>query len=601
MAVFSVNNSNGRFTLTLTVTETSTSTANNTSTLSWSLDLKANTAYNFETYAIGLSVSLNGVVVKSQTRAQRIQYSVADYGTVNLASGSGVVVNHNDDGSKSIPVAFSIDMASESYTPGPLSGSGTMALTTIARYSTLSVPAGTLGTAQTLTVTRPSSATHSVTWTCGTASGTVCTNSTATSLSFTPDISLAAQNTTGQSVIITFTITTSGVGSKTTQATYAIPASVKPSVTLTVTDATDAYTKVGAFVQGQSRLVITATLKLAQGSPIAAYAITADGKSYNTASVTTDALHASANTTVTATVTDQRTRTSDPATSNITVYAYAAPVVTVNAYRCNSAGTKDPEGSYMKIGFSAELTSLNSKNSATYEVRYKQESASSWTTLSGSGTSYTSNAIACATGSVWNVEVAVTDLFNTVTRAATIPIAFTLMDFYHTGKGIAFGKIATQDGFDCAMDTVFRGAVTFEKAPSGIPSSGAGGTSYTLPTASTSTLGGVKVDGSTITISNGTISAAKQASITSLVSYAAGTTATSYSFTPANYTILLMGLTPSASGAICSVAIPAALASSSLAFQVADETNYCKWTLSSTGLTRATGAGNIRYIYGIKL
>ena len=37
--------------------------------------------------------------------------------------------------------------------------------------------------------------------------------------------------------------------------------------------------------------------------------------------------------------------------------------------------------------------------------------------------------------------------------------------------------------------------------------SSSGGTSYTLPTASTSTLGGVKVDGSTITISNDIISA----------------------------------------------------------------------------------------------
>ena len=77
------------------------------------------------------------------------------------------------------------------------------------------------------------------------------------------------------------------------------------------------------------------------------------------------------------------------------------------------------------------------------------------------------------------------------------------MEFYSTGKGVSFGKIATQDGFDCAMNAVFRGNVTFEKTPSGIST----GTSYTLPTASTTTLGGVKVDGSTVTISNGVISA----------------------------------------------------------------------------------------------
>ena len=34
------------------------------------------------------------------------------------------------------------------------------------------------------------------------------------------------------------------------------------------------------------------------------------------------------------------------------------------------------------------------------------------------------------------------------------------MDFYNTGKGIAFGKVATRDGFDCAMDAYFTGGVS---------------------------------------------------------------------------------------------------------------------------------------------
>jgi hypothetical protein len=31
------------------------------------------------------------------------------------------------------------------------------------------------------------------------------------------------------------------------------------------------------------------------------------------------------------------------------------------------------------------------------------------------------------------------------------------MDFYHTGMGVAFGKVATRDGFDCAMPAYFTG------------------------------------------------------------------------------------------------------------------------------------------------
>jgi hypothetical protein len=33
------------------------------------------------------------------------------------------------------------------------------------------------------------------------------------------------------------------------------------------------------------------------------------------------------------------------------------------------------------------------------------------------------------------------------------------MDFYHTGQGVALGKVATRNGFDCAMPAYFTGAV----------------------------------------------------------------------------------------------------------------------------------------------
>ena len=629
MPSLSVNNSNNRFTLTLTVTETGTSVANNTSTCSWSLDLKANTAYNFTTYAIGYSVTLNGVSVGYRARSANVKYSIADYGTINIASGTGVVIQHADDGSLIRPVTFGIDMAAADYTPGALSSSGTMTLSKLARYSTLNVANGTLGVAQTITVTQQSTSyNHTIKWVCGTATGDICSNSSATSFSFTPDIALASQNTTGSSVVINFTITTVGVGDKTASATYAIPDSVKPSVTLGIADASGCYTTYGAYVQGYSKLTLTANTTLAYGSPIKSYVITADDKSYSATTVTTPVLQNTGKLPVTAVVTDARSRPSTKYSTDITVLKYEKPVVTVAAYRCNSSGTVDPEGAYMKIGFSATITNLNNKNNATYTISYKQSGGSA-TTLTGSGLSYTSGAIACDTTKVWEIEATVKDNLSSSTKAAVIPIAFTLMEFYSTGKGVSFGKIATQDGFDCAMDAVFRGAVTFEKTPSGIPT----GTSYTLPTASTTTLGGVKVDGSTVTISsgvisakqytlptantstlggvkvdgstitasNGIISATRQSSITKIVTYTAGTTATSYSFAPGSYDLVCFGLTPSASGAIIATCVPGAMAAGGCDFQVADESSYCKWSLSASGVSRATGAGNIRYIYGIKL
>lgn len=324
--------------------------------------------------------------------------------------------------------------------------------------STISASSGTLGTRLTLTLTRyNSSFTDTITYKCGTATGTVASGSTAASVYWDTTngntVALAAQNTTGPSVTVTFTVTTySGstqVGTNTARVVMSIPASVKPSVSLNVTDAAGYLSTYGAYVQGYSKLNITAAPTLAYGSAIRAYAITADGNSYSTNPVTTGALKGQGALTVTARVTDARSRTSDPASKVITVLPYAKPVVAVSAYRCNSSGTADPEGAYMKIQVTSTISSLNGKNSATYKVVYPGG------TLTGSGTSFTSSVLACDVSTTHYIEVTITDKLSSTTKAAVVPIAFTLIDYYHTGGGISFGKVATRDGFDCAMDAYF--------------------------------------------------------------------------------------------------------------------------------------------------
>ena len=338
--------------------------------------------------------------------------------------------------------------------------------------SRLTAPNGTLGTALSLAVTQyNTSFTHSISYVCGTANGDICTKASGTSVAWNTSngntVALAAQNTAGQSVAVTFTIITySGtteVGRNTTTCTMVIPNTVKPSVALTVSDAAGYLGIYGAYVQGKSKLAITATPTLAYGSPIQTYAITADDKTYTTSPVTTDVVHNKGTLAVTAKVTDARTNSSDVVSTNITVLEYAPPAVTVTAYRCNSSGATDPEGAYMKFGFSATISSLNSKNSATYSISYKADGGA--TTVTGNGLSYTSAAIACDVSKVWTIEVKVTDKLSSTTKAAVIPIAFTLMDFYSTGKGVALGKVATRDGFDCAMEAYFTGATAL---PSGV-------------------------------------------------------------------------------------------------------------------------------------
>ena len=131
MASISANGSNGHHKFTLTVTENSTSTANNTSSLSFSFVISpVQTTWNWELWGANITyvVTINGI---------RYTGSIADYdgySSVTLKSGTQSVA-HNTDGSKSISYSFSVtDTSGQTYTCGNASASGSMALTNIPRY-----------------------------------------------------------------------------------------------------------------------------------------------------------------------------------------------------------------------------------------------------------------------------------------------------------------------------------------------------------------------------------------------------------------------------------------------------------------------------------
>ena len=404
-------------------------------------------------YPIYLKLTINGGSVGSTTlkAASPSQWSSA----ITYTSGWYTVSNKI---SGTTPAAFQVYSGSGSSR----NNTYTYSMAVDPTVSTVSAPNGTLSTPLTLTVTRYNTGfTHTITYKCGTVTGTVVEKSTATSVVWdntNGNVSaLAAQNTSGLTVNVTFTTTTysgtSVVGTHSTTVSMAAPADAKPSVAITVEDVAGYFATYDAYVQGWSKLKITATPTLAYGSPIKTYAITADGKSYNTSPVTTDVVQGKDTLAVTAKVTDNRGQPSDLTSVDITVLEYSKPSVTAIAYRCNSSGDEDQEGAYMRVGFESTIASLNGKNTASYTIDYGRDP------ISGTGTSYLSDPIECDVSRVWSVEVVVSDDFDSTTKAATIPIAFTLLDFYRTGMGVAMGKVATRDGFDCAMPAYFTNEV----------------------------------------------------------------------------------------------------------------------------------------------
>ena len=429
--------------------EQSQSVANNTTTITWKLQLIATSdGYISSSASKAWSVTVNGTKYSGANTV-----GISNNTTRTLASGTTTIA-HASDGSKTFSYSFSqqFDIDFDGWI-GTVSGSGTGTLDTIPRKSSLSASNGTLGTAQTLTVTRASSSfTHTITYKCGSASGTVATKSSSTSISWTPPLSLSSQKTNGTTVSIIFTITTysgdSSVGSNTKSITCAIPASVKPSCSITLEDTAGWQDTYGQPVQGLSSLKITVSPTLAYGSPIASYSISANGAKYTTATATTTVLKTAGSSQITATVKDKRGR-SGTASTSVNVLAYAFPKISrLTVHRCDQDGTENDQGDYIRAIFSASITSLNSKNTAAYTLRYKKTTETSqteviFTELAGAYTVGDKAYIFAAdSNSSYEVEIEAKDRHGTVTRTTNASTAFTLMNWGSDGTSMGIGKVA---------------------------------------------------------------------------------------------------------------------------------------------------------------
>lgn len=442
----------------ITITQNSQSTANNTSNVTVSVKFyRTNTGYT--TYGTGtVYCTINGTkYTAAVTSSQKITNSgiVLFTKTLNIA--------HNSDGTKKLTVSAYIDhervtSSSQSYS---------LTLTTIARKSTLTASNGTLGTAQTLTINRQASSfTHTITYKCGTASGTITTKTTGTSVSFTPPASLASQNTTGTSVSITFTITTysgsTSIGSNTKTITCSIPNTdaFKPKITaFTLTEAVSGLAaQFGGYVNEQSKIKYTVSTETAYNAAIKSYSVSIAGQSFTKASATTAAISTTAGTkTATVTVTDARGRKATKSVT-FTVFDYSMPQFNeFSVERCLATGTPDEEGECLRLRVDALVSPVNNKNTATYALSYKKTGDSSFKALTfenGNEDKYNPSGeyiiddVVFSVDSSYIIRFEITDYFKEkAQKTVNVSSASAILDILADGSGIAFNKIAERSGF----------------------------------------------------------------------------------------------------------------------------------------------------------
>lgn len=275
----------------------------------------------------------------------------------------------------------------------------------------------------------------------------------------------------------TFKLTTKSgsttVGTSTKTATGTIPSSVKPSISsVTVTEANSTTAALGVYVKNRSKLKFVINASAGSGSSISSYKTTVNGASYSGSTVTTNTITASGTVTATITVTDKRGRTAST-TKSVSVLDYANPyITTLTAFRCNSDGSANEKGTYMKISLTAGVTSLNGKNTYAYKIQYKKSSVSSYTTINVTGQDQTctySTVIAIESTSSYDIKATASDYFTSVTISAQpVPSVFRTMHFRAGGHGIGLGKMAEyEDVLDIGFETMFTGGIRSIEIPSG--------------------------------------------------------------------------------------------------------------------------------------
>lgn len=441
--------------LSLAITQNSQNIAKNTSNVTVAVTIHwTNGSWNAYSQCHG-SITIDGVVHDFPTKIS--------FNANHTQTGSQVVmtktvdVAHNGDGTKKLNCSAVFYVYINTTTSA--SGSGSKTLTTIARASQPSLVTwpestqnvGDFGATFSIHMNRKSdSFTHTVRYEYGSRTGTIATGvgtgtTWAVPQTFINDIPSATSGS-GRIYVDTYNGSTL-VGTKYTGFTATVPASVKPSCSATLDDITGADDTFGSPVKGISKIQITASATQAYSSPIASYKITANGETYTSSSATTGVLKKAGTSRVTVTVTDKRGRTGTYS-YDMSVQDYTAPTISkLTVIRCDANGTENDKGEYCKVTFSAAVSSMSNKNNATYKLRYRKATDSSWTTIlittSNKYTVTDSTTIFAANGNnTYEVEVTAQDSYVTSKRLTTLSTAFTLLNFHSFGTGLRFGGVA---------------------------------------------------------------------------------------------------------------------------------------------------------------
>ena len=481
---------NQYYTYQCVVTENSYSVANNTSNVTVTFSVKGPWAPSFYEWVTYYGIIVDGSVKKTGSSSPYISTSY-----VQLLTWTGDI-SHSSDGSKSINVGVYLYQSGPSnylpkqYTSSSPLSMGSVALTTIPRASSFGEISGnTIGSNMTVNISRNSSSfTHQLWYKLGNSSWYDLGTGIGSQKVFTISNDLLSQLPSSTSGTLQLCLRTyngsAQIGSDVYKnITVYIASSVVPTVGTITLDPADISGQ-NILVQGKNKLTIRVSgCTAGTGSAIKSYTFSGPGISSTTTSTSATSYGTISDTgtlTYTVKVTDNRGRTASK-TAKITCHAYSVPYIKpFSAYRCNSNGTANQNGTYVKCNYTIGYSSVNGTNNITVKIMYKKNTASSYssvTSLSNSTAtsgSHTLNSIDIT--STYTIYATITDKYGGSSQSSleTVFGAARIFNIASDGAGIAFGKMSEKTDsnsnglFECKWDAKFYGTAS---GPSGFSTS----------------------------------------------------------------------------------------------------------------------------------
>ena len=468
-------------TVTFQLCKSSSSTSSTYGTGSWVLNIN-NVPYSF---SVKVTLPANNTYV-----------------TVYTKTVTGI--DHNTDGTKSVPISVTGGISGTTYTTTSINGNAI--LDTILRASSLSVPTSVnTGSNLTTTITPVNTAfRHKVQYIIdGTAKYTSdYIAAGTTTFSYTIPHSWLPSSTSKSMTVRLYTYTSSGtsaIGQKDVATTVNVPDTIKPSISSFVATVGSGGLS-GLYVQGKSTVKLTCTATMGADATVSSYVFSGPGvnTSSTTNTTTSSVLTSSGTLTYKVKVTDSRGRYAE-ATVSIVVYPYTSPkIVSITAQRCDTSGTLKTDGTCTKVTVVTSHSSVNGKNTGNVVLFNSKDITSNKpteTTVISSTTD--SNTYTGVYGSgfkidtVYTISAKITDSYTSHTSSVPLGAAQRAFNIAKYGNGVAIGGLSTVTSktaeglFECNWDAKFIGDVdvtgSFRPAtPLAIANGGTGATTAAL-------------------------------------------------------------------------------------------------------------------------